>query len=77
MSRPLRTVTTVDRFAVVKQENGVDVMRMLQPDELTFAMGMNGMVFMHGSRREKIHMLGNAVCPPVMTKVIQSLLKPQ
>jgi DNA (cytosine-5)-methyltransferase 1 len=73
MSRPLRTVTTVDRFAVVKQEHGVDVMRMLQPDELTFAMGMNGMVFKHGSRREKIHMLGNAVCPPVMKSVISHL----
>lgn len=75
MSRPLRTVTTVDRFAVVKQEHGVDVMRMLQPDELTIAMGMNGMVFNHGSRREKIHMLGNAVCPPVMKSVISNLTR--
>lgn len=73
MSRPLRTVTTVDRFAVVKQENGIDVMRMLQPDELTFAMGMTGMEFKHGSRREKIHMLGNAVCPPVMAAILQQL----
>lgn len=75
MSRPLRTVTTVDRFAIVKQEKGVDVMRMLQPDELTIAMGMSGMVFKHGSRREKIHMLGNAVCPPVMKSVISHLTK--
>jgi DNA (cytosine-5)-methyltransferase 1 len=73
MSRPLRTVTTVDRFAVVKQEDGIDVMRMLQPDELTFAMGMTGMEFKHGSRREKIHMLGNAVCPPVMAAILQQL----
>ncbi len=73
MSRPLRTVTTVDRFAVVKQEHGTDVMRMLQPDELAIAMGMEGMVFKHGSRREKIHMLGNAVCPPVMKSVINHL----
>lgn len=75
MSRPLRTVTTVDRFAVVKQQDGIDVMRMLQPDELTIAMGMTGMEFMHGSRREKIHMLGNAVCPPVMTAIIKHLTK--
>jgi DNA (cytosine-5)-methyltransferase 1 len=73
MSRPLRTVTTVDRFAVVKQQNGIDVMRMLQPDELAVAMGMHGMLFKYGSRREKIHMLGNAVCPPVMKQVIRSL----
>lgn len=72
-SRPLRTVTTVDRFAIVKRDNGVDVMRMLQPDELAIAMGMQGMVFKHGSRREKIHMLGNAVCPPVMTSIIKHI----
>jgi len=74
MSQPLRTVTTVDRFAIIKQENGIDVMRMLQPDELVAAMGMNGMEFVHGSRREKIHMLGNAVCPPVMKSVITHLI---
>ncbi len=75
ISRPLRTVTTVDRFAIVKQEHDVDVMRMLQPDELTIAMGMDGMVFKHGSRRDKIHMLGNAVCPPVMQAVVTHLLR--
>lgn len=73
ISRPLRTVTTVDRFAIVKQEHGVDIMRMLQPEELACAMGMEGMVFNHGSRREKVHMLGNAVCPPVMTSIVKQL----
>ncbi|MBU6301435.1 MAG: DNA cytosine methyltransferase [Verrucomicrobia bacterium] len=73
LSRPLRTVTTVDRFAVVKQQKGVDVMRMLQPEELAIAMGMNGMALSHGSRRDKIHMLGNAVCPPVMKAVVSHL----
>lgn len=73
LTKPLRTVTTVDRFAVVKQVSGVDVMRMLQPDELRIAMGMNEMKFVHGTRREKIHMLGNAVCPPVMEEVVRQL----
>jgi DNA (cytosine-5)-methyltransferase 1 len=73
VSRPLRTVTTVDRFAIVRQHRGIDEMRMLQPDELAHAMGMNGMAFKHGSRREKIHMLGNAVCPPVMKTVLEQL----
>lgn len=73
LNKPLRTVTTVDRFAVVRREGGKDVMRMLQPEELTVAMGMQGMKFLHGSRREKIHMLGNAVCPPIMTEVVQQL----
>jgi len=74
LSRPLRTVTTVDRFAVVKQENGVDKMRRSEERELVSAMGMDGMRFVHGSRREKIHMLGNAVCPPVMKAVIRQLV---
>ena len=38
---PLRTVTTIDRFAIVKWEDGVPMMRMLQPDELSRAMGFN------------------------------------
>ena len=41
LNRPLRTITTVDRFALVKpdKEHG-HVMRMLQVPELQAAMGM-------------------------------------
>jgi len=72
----LRTITTVDRFAIVKTdpEQG-HVMRMLQVPELQAAMGMpKEMKFETGSRRERIKMIGNAVCPPVMKGVIESLL---
>lgn len=74
LDRPLRTITTVDRFALVKphSEHG-HVMRMLQVPELKAAMGMNGMKFHHGTRRDRIKMIGNAVCPPVMTYVIKSI----
>lgn len=77
LTRPLRTITTVDRFAVVKpdEENG-HVMRMLQVPELLEAMGMpRKMQLIDGTRRDKIKMLGNAVCPPVMTAAIKSLTK--
>jgi DNA (cytosine-5)-methyltransferase 1 len=74
MSRPLRTVTTVDRFAVVKASSEGHQMRMLQVPELQIAMGMNGMIFDHGTRRERIKMLGNAVCPPVMCEVLKQIL---
>ena len=73
MNRPLRTITTVDRFAVVKPSPEGHQMRMLQVPELQIAMGMKGMTFDHGTRRDRIKMLGNAVCPPVMRAVISSL----
>lgn len=73
LSRPLRTVTTLDRFAVVKPGPSGHVMRMLQVPELKSAMGMDGMRFEHGSRRDKIKMIGNAVCPPVMRSVVRQL----
>jgi len=73
MNRPLRTITTVDRFAVVKPSPDGHQMRMLQVPELKVAMGMKGMNFEHGTRRDRIKMLGNAVCPPVMKRVVQTL----
>jgi DNA (cytosine-5)-methyltransferase 1 len=73
LSRPLRTITTLDRFALVKPSSRGHVMRMLQVEELQAAMGMEGMRLLHGTRRERIKMIGNAVCPPVMCAVITHL----
>jgi DNA (cytosine-5)-methyltransferase 1 len=75
LNRPLRTVTTLDRFALVKPdpEHG-HVMRMLQVPELQAAMGMpSKMKFESGTRRERIKMIGNAVCPPVMRTIVAKL----
>jgi DNA (cytosine-5)-methyltransferase 1 len=75
LNRPLRTITTVDRFALVKpdKEHG-HVMRMLQVPELQAAMGMPvKMKLEAGTRRDRIKMIGNAVCPPVMRFVVQKL----
>ncbi|MFA6175533.1 MAG: DNA cytosine methyltransferase [Phycisphaerae bacterium] len=76
LNRPLRTITTVDRFALVKPDTQHGhVMRMLQVPELQAAMGMPlKMKFESGTRRDRIKMIGNAVCPPVMRSVIQNLL---
>lgn len=74
---PLRTITTLDRFALIKPgENGDGpLMRMLQPPELQEAMGFPKTFKMsHGNRREKIHLLGNAVCPPVITTIVETLI---
>ncbi len=74
LDRPLRTVTTVDRFALVEPDAGGHNMRMLQVTELRRAMGFRSDYQMnHGTRREKIHILGNGVCPPVMQAIVKQL----
>jgi DNA (cytosine-5)-methyltransferase 1 len=77
LSRPLRTITTLDRFALVKPSANGHVMRMLQVPELQAAMGMPpAMRLSIGTRRDRIKMIGNAVCPAVMRHVIETLTAP-
>ncbi len=75
LERPLRTITTVDRFAIIKPDRKFGhVMRMLQVPELLAGMGMSShMKIMAGTRRDQIKMIGNAVCPPVMKRVVHLL----
>lgn len=76
IDRPLRTVTTIDRFAHVRRNCIGYEMRMLQPPELAAAMGFpKEHQWADSSRRERIKLIGNAVCPQVMRSVITSLLK--
>jgi DNA (cytosine-5)-methyltransferase 1 len=76
LNRPLRTVTTLDRFAYVRPNGNGHEMRMLQPSELAAAMGFPEYhVFPQASRRNKIRLAGNAVCPPVMRDVITQLIR--
>ena len=74
---PLRTITTLDRFALVKPSSKGHVMRMLQPEELKFAMGFTADYNLNigVTRREKIKLMGNGVCPPVMTSIVKNLCK--
>jgi DNA (cytosine-5)-methyltransferase 1 len=76
LDRPLRTLTTLDRFGLVTWEGAEPMLRMLQVDELQAAMGFpKSYSFRHGSRRDRIKMLGNGVCPPVMKAVVQALTR--
>lgn len=76
LDSPLRTVTTLDRFAYVKPSQDGHLMRMLQVPELKAAMGFpNSFRFNYGSRRDKIYLLGNAVCPPVMLSIVRTLTR--
>lgn len=72
---PLRTITTVDRFALCEPSESGPTLRMLQAPELARAMGFgDDLVLKRGTRRDKIMILGNGVCPPVMSTVIRTLV---
>jgi DNA (cytosine-5)-methyltransferase 1 len=75
LNRPLRTITTVDRFAYVRPTEKGHELRMLQVPELKRAMGFpDEHVFSRGTRRDKVKLIGNAVCPPVMRAVVECLV---
>lgn len=78
VSDPLGTITTVDRFAYVFPENKNHRMRMLQPEELKLAMGYKSdykLDVIDGiTRRDRIKLMGNGVCPPVMEAIIRSMI---
>jgi DNA (cytosine-5)-methyltransferase 1 len=69
ITRPLGTITTVDRWALVDG----DSMRMLTAAENRGAMGFPDDYRLPAQHRAAVHMLGNAVCPPVARDVIAAL----
>lgn len=74
LDRPLRTLTTLDRFGLVTWRDDTPMLRMLQVPELQRAMGLEpGFILDKGSRRDRIRLLGNGVCPPVMEAIVRSL----
>lgn len=76
LNRPLRTMTTLDRFGLVQWINGEPTFRMLQVPELRRAMGLpRSYRLRYGTRRDKVRILGNGVCAPVMQHVVASLMK--
>ncbi|AUB84509.1 DNA cytosine methyltransferase [Candidatus Thiodictyon syntrophicum] len=77
LDAPLRTVTTLDRFALVERVGNVDRMRMLQPTELTKAM--LGLDQQHqikfGNRRQRVKLCGNGICAPVTSAIAAALTR--
>jgi DNA (cytosine-5)-methyltransferase 1 len=74
LDRPLRTLTTLDRFGLLTWEGDTPMLRMLQVPELKAAMGFDPEFDLNsGTRREQIRILGNGVCPPVMEAIVSSL----
>lgn len=75
LDRPLRTVTTLDRFGLVTWEGGTPMLRMLQVPELCRAMGFGDDYALDvvRQRRDRIKILGNGVPPPVMQTIVETL----
>ena len=72
---PLRTVTTLDRFGLCEPSRDGATLRMLQVPELARSMGFqDDLILRRGSRRNRVMLLGNAVCPPVMEAVVRALV---
>lgn len=71
LSRPVGTITTRDRWAVIDG----DRMRMLSVDECRKAMGFPAGYQLPTRAKDAMHMLGNAVVPVVACDVIEALRK--
>ena len=71
---PLRTITTLDRFALCVPSECGPMLRMLQVPELVRAMGFDDeLILERGTRRDRVKLLGNGVCPPVMETIVKTL----
>lgn len=71
LRRPIGTITTRDRWAIVDG----DRMRMLQVQECRAAMGFPAGYQLPKQHRSAVHLLGNAVCPPVARDYISALIE--
>lgn len=67
--RPIGTLTTIDRWAIVDGEN----MRILQPDENLAIMSFPASTKLPKVKREAMHLIGNAVAPYVARDILSEL----
>lgn len=69
VDRPIGTVTTKDRHALIDPDRAVDDcgFRMLEPFEVAAAMAFpNGYIPLDATKKDQVKLAGNAVTPPVM-----------
>lgn len=69
LDRPIGTITTRDRYALVSG----DRMKMLSAGECRDFMGFRPDYILPRSSTLAKHMLGNAVCPPVARDIVRAL----
>ncbi|MBN8249753.1 MAG: DNA cytosine methyltransferase, partial [Verrucomicrobia bacterium] len=71
LNRPLGTVTTRDRHALVEG----DLLRMLSVEECRAAMGFPETYTLPAGKKAAMKMLGNAVVPAVARDVIRAAVE--
>lgn len=77
VDRPVPTVPTRDRFALVNVDELVDDcgFRMLEPHEVAAAMAFpDGYIPSGLSKKDRVKLAGNAVTPPVMTAIAERIM---
>lgn len=75
VSKPLRTVTTKDRFALISPENVRLGFRMLKPHELAAAQSFPDDYIFTGNRADVLKQIGNAVCPKISEALTQAYMQ--
>lgn len=77
LDKPLHTVTTLDRSAVVEASPRVEdcYYRCLKPHEVKAAMAFNEDYIVLGNGKQKVKQLGNAVTPPVMEWIVNQCVQ--
>jgi DNA (cytosine-5)-methyltransferase 1 len=71
LDRPIGTLTTVDRYALVRADLG----RMLTPVEMLRLSGFPTDYPLQGTRRERVMQIGNAVPPPLARWVVERVME--
>jgi DNA (cytosine-5)-methyltransferase 1 len=71
IDRPIGTITTKDRHAIIDGER----MRMLSAQECRAAMGFPADYILPTKHADAVHMLGNAVAPPAARDVITAMME--
>jgi DNA (cytosine-5)-methyltransferase 1 len=76
LDEPVGTITTMDRWALVIPARRFEdtTLRMLSVQEVKACMGFPTNYCILGSAKEQIWMLGNAVCPAIMTDILKRCL---
>jgi DNA (cytosine-5)-methyltransferase 1 len=70
LDRPIGTITTRERWAVVRG----DQMRMLHRSEYRALMGFPKTYQLPDNQKLAVHLLGNAVPPPMMERILSRLM---
>lgn len=76
LDRAIGTITTKVQWALVREAEREDEIRFLNSLELRKAMGFPDDYLLDGRLSVDTKLVGNAVCPPVATALIEALRRP-